>query len=255
MFAYAGEQMVANIRRRLFRSMLVQEVQFFDTCRTGELISRLSSDTVVLKDAVTSDIAMACVMFRKLTAPWRRSRVLCDAQISVDRHCPGKLDIPVCAVLEACSSGCRVDSRVQFQHKVRVFWGVFCWSFRAFAHVPRLYGKYVKKLSKEARKALANATCVAEEAVSNIKTGMSFVLLYACPRGTRSFVPLLKQLKALCKNRSSSQSSARKSRERCIWACTRLLQQACSTARWRVSPHWYSRQSSTLECIKWRTVA
>jgi ABC-type multidrug transport system fused ATPase/permease subunit len=37
--------------------------------------------------------------------------------------------------------------------------------------VLRLYGKYVKKLSKEARKALANATCVAEEAVSNIKTG------------------------------------------------------------------------------------
>jgi ABC-type multidrug transport system fused ATPase/permease subunit len=62
MFAYAGEQMVATIRRRLFRSMLVQEVQFFDTCRTGELISRLSSDTVVLKDAVTSDIAMACVI-------------------------------------------------------------------------------------------------------------------------------------------------------------------------------------------------
>lgn len=61
LFAYAGEQLVARIRRRLFKSMLLQEVEFFDTCRTGELISRLSSDTVILKDSVTSDIAMGCV--------------------------------------------------------------------------------------------------------------------------------------------------------------------------------------------------
>lgn len=41
----------------------------------------------------------------------------------------------------------------------------------------RLYGKYVKRLSKEARKKLADATCVAEEAVSNIRTGA-----YVCGR-------------------------------------------------------------------------
>jgi ATP-binding cassette subfamily B (MDR/TAP) protein 10 len=35
-----------------------QEVAFFDRSRTGELISRLSSDTVILKDAVTSDLSM-----------------------------------------------------------------------------------------------------------------------------------------------------------------------------------------------------
>lgn len=57
----AGEQMVSSIRKRLFRSMLVQELQFFDTCRTGELVSRLSADTVILKDAITSDVAMGCV--------------------------------------------------------------------------------------------------------------------------------------------------------------------------------------------------
>lgn len=61
MFAYAGEQLVARVRRKLFRSMLLQEVEFYDNCRTGELVSRLSSDTVILKDAVTSDIAMGCV--------------------------------------------------------------------------------------------------------------------------------------------------------------------------------------------------
>ena len=58
LFAYAGEQMVSRIRCRLFQSMLFQELAFFDGSRTGELVSRLSSDTVILKDAVTSDIAM-----------------------------------------------------------------------------------------------------------------------------------------------------------------------------------------------------
>ena len=39
--------------------------------------------------------------------------------------------------------------------------------------VCRRYGKYVKQLSKDARKALADATVVAEESVSNIRTGAS----------------------------------------------------------------------------------
>jgi ABC-type multidrug transport system fused ATPase/permease subunit len=58
LLAYAGELVVANLRKRLFQSLIRQEIAFFDVSRTGELISRLSADTVVLKDAVTSDISM-----------------------------------------------------------------------------------------------------------------------------------------------------------------------------------------------------
>ena len=61
LFAFAGEQVVAKIRCRLFRSLVSQDVAFFDGSRTGELISRLSADTVILKDAVTSDLSMWCV--------------------------------------------------------------------------------------------------------------------------------------------------------------------------------------------------
>ena len=46
MFTLAGERVVARLRRRLFNAIIVQEIAFFDATKTGELINRLSSDTV-----------------------------------------------------------------------------------------------------------------------------------------------------------------------------------------------------------------
>ena len=47
LFNTAGERVVTRLRERLYRRILDQEVAFFDARRTGELTSRLASDTGV----------------------------------------------------------------------------------------------------------------------------------------------------------------------------------------------------------------
>ncbi|MBZ4415183.1 ATP-binding cassette domain-containing protein [Myxococcus sp. RHST-1-4] len=59
LFNTAGERVVARLRKDLFRAMLSQEIAFFDGRRTGELTSRLASDTTVLQNTVTANVSMA----------------------------------------------------------------------------------------------------------------------------------------------------------------------------------------------------
>jgi ABC transporter fused permease/ATP-binding protein len=58
-FTLAGERVVARLRQRLYGSLIRQEVGFFDAERTGELVSRLGSDTAVLQNSVTVNVSMA----------------------------------------------------------------------------------------------------------------------------------------------------------------------------------------------------
>lgn len=55
--AFAGQQIVRNLRESLFTSILRQEVGFFDKTRTGELINRLSSDTAIVGRALTDNMS------------------------------------------------------------------------------------------------------------------------------------------------------------------------------------------------------
>ena len=59
LFTVAGERVVVDLRARLYRAILDQEVAFFDARRTGELTSRLASDTSVLQNAVSVNLSMA----------------------------------------------------------------------------------------------------------------------------------------------------------------------------------------------------
>ncbi len=59
LFAVAGERGVKRVRERLFRSLIAQEVAFFDAQRTGDLTSRLSSDTASLQGLLSSQLSMA----------------------------------------------------------------------------------------------------------------------------------------------------------------------------------------------------
>ncbi|MBU8896276.1 ATP-binding cassette domain-containing protein [Corallococcus sp. M34] len=59
LFNTAGERIVVRLRQDLFRSLMNQEVAFFDAHRTGELTSRLASDTTVLQNTVSANISMA----------------------------------------------------------------------------------------------------------------------------------------------------------------------------------------------------
>ena len=48
-----GERVVARLRNDLFATILKQDIAFFDEHKTGELVSRLSSDTTLLQQATS----------------------------------------------------------------------------------------------------------------------------------------------------------------------------------------------------------
>lgn len=52
-----GERVVARLRSQLYRRTYVQDAEFFDANRVGDLISRLSSDTVIVGKSVTQNIS------------------------------------------------------------------------------------------------------------------------------------------------------------------------------------------------------
>ncbi len=133
LISLAGERAVTRIRERLFSSILDQEIGFFDQRRTGELTSRLASDTSVLQSAVSANISIGLrsvaqnaggIGFLLWTSP-----VLTGLMLAV---------VPPVAL-----------------------GGV-------------LYGRRVRKLSREVQDALASANEVAEEAISGIRTVRSF---------------------------------------------------------------------------------
>ncbi|WP_375756593.1 ABC transporter ATP-binding protein [Corallococcus exercitus] len=57
LFTTAGERVVMRLRQDFFQRLMDQEVAFFDTHRTGELTSRLASDTTVLQNTVSVNIS------------------------------------------------------------------------------------------------------------------------------------------------------------------------------------------------------
>lgn len=116
------------------RSLMALEVGFFDATKTGELISRLASDTAVLKDAVTVNISMAI--------RWLATALGGTIYLFV---LSWKLALVMLAVIPVIA----ISSVV--------------------------YGRYVRALSKDAQKALADASEVAEETFSAIRTVRSFV--------------------------------------------------------------------------------
>lgn len=56
-YGIAGERVVARLRAQLFSRMLAQEAAYFDGLKSGELISRLSSDCTKLQDAAVQDVS------------------------------------------------------------------------------------------------------------------------------------------------------------------------------------------------------
>ncbi|KAL4887136.1 P-loop containing nucleoside triphosphate hydrolase protein [Aspergillus karnatakaensis] len=52
-----GERIVARTRSKLFRQTFVQDAEFFDANRVGDLISRLSSDTIIVGKSITQNLS------------------------------------------------------------------------------------------------------------------------------------------------------------------------------------------------------
>lgn len=59
LFNSASEKVVARLRKNLFSHLINQEIAFYDVTRTGELLSRLSEDTQIIKNAATTNLSEA----------------------------------------------------------------------------------------------------------------------------------------------------------------------------------------------------
>ena len=62
----AGERIVARLRNQLYSSILKQEIGFFDETKTGELVSRLSSDTTLVQQATSLAVPEVIIGIVKL---------------------------------------------------------------------------------------------------------------------------------------------------------------------------------------------
>ena len=66
MMSWLGERVTADLRSAVYSHVLQQSPQFFETLKTGEVLSRLTTDTTVIQSAVGSSVSMGlrnAVMF------------------------------------------------------------------------------------------------------------------------------------------------------------------------------------------------
>ena len=56
--SWIGERVTADLRSAVYRSMLAQSPQYFETTRTGEVLSRLTADTTLVQTVVGSSVSM-----------------------------------------------------------------------------------------------------------------------------------------------------------------------------------------------------
>lgn len=61
---FIGQRIIQRLRQTTFRSVLSQEIAFYDKEKSGELITRLSTDTSLIGRAITDNVSdglRACV--------------------------------------------------------------------------------------------------------------------------------------------------------------------------------------------------
>lgn len=56
--SWLGERVTADIRNAVYRNVMTQSPQFFETLQTGEVLSRLTGDTTLIQTVVGSSISM-----------------------------------------------------------------------------------------------------------------------------------------------------------------------------------------------------
>ncbi|MFN8943726.1 MAG: ABC transporter transmembrane domain-containing protein, partial [Pseudobdellovibrionaceae bacterium] len=134
LFTLSGEKIVLRLRHRLYQKMISQDVTFFDLNRTGELMSRLSSDCTTLQNTVSVNVSMALRNIGQVIGglgfmfytSWKLSAIML-------------ILIPPTALAAA------------------------------------VFGKRIRKYSKAFQESLAEASIVAEETLSGVRTVKSFV--------------------------------------------------------------------------------
>ena len=129
----SGERIVSRLRIQLFSKILSQDIAFFDRTRTGELVSRLSSDANIAGKALTINMANGL-----------RSVSSAASGLAMMAFVSMKLTALMLAVLPT----------------IAVAGGA--------------YGRYVRRLARRTQDSLSDATKVAEERISLIRTVRAF---------------------------------------------------------------------------------
>lgn len=133
LFTTTGERVVSDLRRRVYESIVSQEIAFFDERRTGELVNRLASDTAVVQSAVSVNISMAL----------RNAAQAIGGLVLLFYT-----SVPLTLVMLFAVPPIAVSAMV--------------------------FGKRIRRLSRESQDALAQAGEVAEETLSGIRTVRAF---------------------------------------------------------------------------------
>ncbi|WP_242354736.1 ABC transporter ATP-binding protein [Anaeromyxobacter sp. SG64] len=133
LFSLAGERGVRRVRERLYRSLLDQEIGFFDASRTGELISRLGTDSATIQSLVAANVSMVF-----------RHAITALGGIGLLFVTSPRLTVVMLLVVPPIAVG-----------------SVF-------------YGRKVRALARRYQDALADASHVAEESLSAMRTVRAF---------------------------------------------------------------------------------
>lgn len=56
-FAIASEKLGVSLRQKLYDTVIRKDISFFDDNRTGDILSRIGSDTQVVSDGLTTSVA------------------------------------------------------------------------------------------------------------------------------------------------------------------------------------------------------
>mmetsp|Transcript_9897 Transcript_9897/g.34495 ORF Transcript_9897/g.34495 Transcript_9897/m.34495 type:complete len:653 (+) Transcript_9897:100-2058(+) len=133
LFNSASERVVASLRNKLYRSLVHQELGFYDVSMTGDLISRVVADTLTLKNAATTNLSMAM-----------RGSVNLTVGISMMFYSSWRLTLLALAVTPAASV------------------------------IVIVYGRRIRKLSRETSAAQAWSAAVASDSLGAVKTLKAF---------------------------------------------------------------------------------
>jgi ATP-binding cassette subfamily B protein len=90
MVSWIGERVTADLRRAVYAHVLRQSPQFFDSVKTGAVLSRLTADTAVVQGAVGSSVSLGL-----------RSSVMCAGALAMLLATSPRLVLTVVAVIVA----------------------------------------------------------------------------------------------------------------------------------------------------------
>ena len=134
LFTMSGERIVLKLRQQLYEKILQQEVAFFDFNRTGELMSRLSSDCATLQNTVSVNVSQGLRNLGQVVGG-----------LGFMFYTSWKLSMVMLVLIPPVSIAAAV------------------------------FGKRIRKFSKDFQESLAEASIVADETISGVRTVKSFV--------------------------------------------------------------------------------